>query len=75
MSSSRPLETAEIQELAADFHDTYEYLAPSFGYHTREQSRVAWSDLPTNLQNLMVATVEAVVNRLLHYRENETEAE
>ena len=48
------------ESLAKRFHETYEELAPEYGYSTRESSRVEWETLPTNLKQLMVATVRKV---------------
>ena len=50
-------------ELARLFHETYEELAPRFGYATRPESRVAWDDVPENNKRLMIATCREV---LLH---------
>jgi hypothetical protein len=47
------------EDLARKFHDTYERLAPSFGYETREDTR----DFDPNTKNgkLMVATCAAII--------------
>lgn len=52
-------------DLARQFHDTYERLAPEFGYRTREASAVPWEDVPEANRLLMEATVEAVVGARL----------
>lgn len=49
------------EELAKLFHDTYERLAPRFGYETRAESAVAWEDVPEANRRLMIATVEHVI--------------
>jgi hypothetical protein len=43
------------EDLAKMFHETYERLAPSFGYKTREASAKPWADVPENNRNLMIA--------------------
>lgn len=48
------------EELARRFHETYERLAPSFGYETRPESAVAWEDVPEANRRLMIATVREV---------------
>jgi hypothetical protein len=50
--------------LARTFHDSYERLAPSFGYDTREDSRQPWEQVPEDNRKLMVATAEAVIAQL-----------
>jgi hypothetical protein len=54
--------TAEL--LARTFHETYERLAPSFGYDTRDDSRQPWEQVPEPNRSLMVATAEAVIAKL-----------
>ena len=43
------------EELAKKFHETYERLAPDFGYKTREASAVPWKDVPEANKSLMIA--------------------
>jgi hypothetical protein len=43
------------EELARRFHETYERLAPSFGYETRSESAVPWDAVPEKNRRLMVA--------------------
>lgn len=47
--------------LARLFHETYERLAPTFGYRTRERSAVPWADVPDDNKQLMVATAGEVI--------------
>jgi hypothetical protein len=54
--------TAEL--LARTFHESYERLAPSFGYDTRDDSRQPWEQVPEQNRKLMVATAEAVITKL-----------
>lgn len=42
-------------DLAQEFHERYERLAPAFGYKTRQQSRVPWRQVPERNRRLMVA--------------------
>ena len=62
---SRPTPAAvdepERDSIARDLHDTYERLAPDYGYSTRPESRKEWSELPDNLRHLMLAVVDSVV--------------
>lgn len=43
--------------VAMRFHQVYERLAPEHGYETREESRVAWPDVPEQNRKLMIAVV------------------
>lgn len=51
-----PEDHATTDFIAQSFHDTYEALAPSFGYKTRSASAVAWRNIPEANRALMVAT-------------------
>lgn len=51
----------KIERTARLFHETYEELAPRFGYRTREESAVEWEDVPEDNRKLMYATVELVL--------------
>ena len=56
MSSDRtPADVARL------FHETYERLAPEFGYRTREASAVPWDEVPETNRALMIATVTEVL--------------
>ena len=52
------------EELARFFHDTYERLAPDYGYKTREESAVPWEDVPQDNKQLMTATCAEVLRKL-----------
>ncbi len=52
------------EELAQFFHETYEKLAPEFGYETREASRTAWDAVPEKNKKLMIAVCIRVLQRL-----------
>ncbi len=51
------------EEIAKQFHETYERLAPEFNYETRLQSRVPWEDIPKENRELMIAVVEDLIYR------------
>ena len=66
----------QILELAEQFHDAYERLAPEYGYETRPETAVAWDYLPDNNRSLMLAVVTEVVGPLLsQLREQRERAE
>lgn len=50
------------EELAQKFHETYERLAPEYGYTTREASAVPWDQVPLNNRNLMVAVCREILH-------------
>ena len=52
------------EELARFFHDTYERLAPEYGYKTREESAVPWDEVPDDNKRLMIATCGEVLRKL-----------
>lgn len=52
------------EEVAKLFHETYERLAPSFGYETRKASAVPWENVPDNNKKLMIAVVGEVLKFL-----------
>src|SRR5690606_35492577 len=54
----RAIETARL------FHDTYERLAPQYGYRTREASAKPWDEVPENNRELMIATCAEVLRTL-----------
>jgi hypothetical protein len=46
---------SDAEALAQRFHETYERLAPSFGYETREASAKPWAQVPEQNRALMTA--------------------
>lgn len=50
------------EALAQRFHETYERLAPEYGYRTREASAVPWADVPENNRALMVAVCAEILD-------------
>ncbi len=59
------------EQLAQKFHETYERLAPSFGYETRKASAVPWADVPERNKALMVAVCGEILAALQPARRNE----
>jgi hypothetical protein len=51
--------------LALWFHEAYEQAAPIYGYETRPESQVDFDDLPQPNRLTMVATAQAVLDRLV----------
>lgn len=62
--TTQPTNLLDHERFARAFHETYERLAPSFSYQTREDSRKPWSDVPQNNKNLMVAVCAEVIDDL-----------
>ena len=56
--------TRSPEAVARLFHETYERLAPEFGYRTREASAKPWDEVPEQNRALMVATVREVLAAL-----------
>lgn len=48
------------EQLARLFHETYERLAPSFGYETRKDSAVPWEQVPERNKRLMIAVADYI---------------
>lgn len=51
-----------IEVIARRFHETYEALAPMFGYETRKRSAVPWAQVPDDNKDLMRAVVGALLD-------------
>jgi len=54
----------DAEALARMFHETYERLAPSFGYETRKDSAVPWEDVPEKNKKLMIAVAGEILKTL-----------
>lgn len=54
----------DAEALAKKFHDTYEALAPSFDYETRDDSRKPWDEVPQKNKDLMVAVARVILRDL-----------
>jgi hypothetical protein len=50
------------EQIAQAFHETYERLAPDFGYKTREASARPWAEVPEQNKSLMVAVVQSLLD-------------
>lgn len=48
------------EQLARLFHETYERLAPTFGYETRKGSAVPWDQVPARNKRLMIAVADLI---------------
>lgn len=57
MSPPDDTKRSPAEEIAKRFHETYELLAPSFAYKTREASAVPWDEVPDQNRHLMIAVV------------------
>jgi cupin superfamily acireductone dioxygenase involved in methionine salvage len=51
---------SDNEKVAKLFHDTYERLAPQYGYKTRDETAVAWEDVPWPNKALMIAVAATV---------------
>ena len=54
----------ENEKLAKLFHESYERLAPNYGYKTREASAKPWSEVPKNNKDLMIAVCAEVIGNI-----------
>jgi hypothetical protein len=53
--------TGTAEDLARLFHETYERLAPQYGYETRKESAKPWEEVPDQNRRLMVAVCEELI--------------
>ena len=51
------------EDIAREFHETYERLAPEHGYETREASAKPWEQVPEQNKGLMIAVVSNLLSR------------
>lgn len=58
-------ERPNAEALAKRFHETYERLAPAYGYKTREASAVPWDDVPKTNKDLMIAVCREIQGDVL----------
>jgi hypothetical protein len=49
------------EQLAERFHETYERLAPDFGYETRRDSARPWAEVPEQNRALMIAVCAEIL--------------
>ena len=52
------------EQLAELFHETYERLAPAFGWKTKKGCHCKFAELPQRNKALMIATCQTVLNAL-----------
>ncbi len=55
-------DTDRIVAIAKAFHETYERLAPEFGWETQEVYQVPWDKLPLVQRWLMIGVVDHLLN-------------
>lgn len=55
------MKKAEV--IARAFHESYERLAPAYGYETRKESAVPWEDVPETNRNLMTSVVHDLLSK------------
>ena len=60
-SEQQRIEQMDAEMMAQKFHETYERLAPDYGYRTREASAKPWADVPEQNKRLMVATCRELI--------------
>lgn len=63
-ASARRYAMPDAASVAKLFHETYERLAPAFGYETREETRVPWEKVPERNKHLMIAATAEVLAML-----------
>ena len=68
-------QAAIAEDLARCFHETYELLAPSFGYETRKESAKPWEEVPDKNKRLMIAVCETLLDFWHPHRINADEYE
>jgi hypothetical protein len=54
----------DAETLARRFHETYERLAPTFGYTTRPETAVPWEQVPELNRQLMIAVCQELLTDL-----------
>jgi len=54
------------EQLARLFHETYERLAPEYGYETRPETAIPWEQIPDDNRNkrLMIAVAGEVLHHI-----------
>jgi hypothetical protein len=63
-NSPRRSPMPDAESVAKLFHESYERLAPAFGYETRETTRVPWEKVPERNKRLMIAATAEVLAML-----------
>ena len=62
LAAERVIRRKDAERLARFFHETYERLAPDFGYRTREASAKPWDQVPEENRELMICTCAEVID-------------
>ena len=62
MSSSERFRP-DAETVARRFHETYERLAPEYGYTSRLSSAVPWEDVPEPNKSLMIAVAAELLDK------------
>ena len=57
-----PEELAQVHKIAQAFHETYERLAPEYGWVTQKESAMSWEDIPVENKLLMINVVAKLFN-------------
>jgi len=52
-----------VERIAKAFHESYERLAPDFGYKTRKASAKPWEDVSQQNRDLMAAVVQDLLDQ------------
>jgi hypothetical protein len=53
----------DAEMLARRFHETYERVAPAFGYSTRPETAVPWEQVPEQNRRLMIAVCQQLISK------------
>ena len=61
----------DAESVAKLFHETYERLAPTFGYETRLATKVPWDDVPERNKRLMIAVTAELLAMLFPLEEQD----
>jgi hypothetical protein len=65
----------QAEEIAKEFHTSYEKLASNHGYSTRKSNAVPWDKVLPSNKSLIIATVQDLLDRgviLPHLKEDGT---
>ena len=58
-------EAPQPEQLAHKFHESYERLAPYYGYKTKTESAKPWKDVPEENRSLMIAVCKEIIKFLV----------
>ena len=57
----QPTQEDNAERLAQRFHETYERLAPQFGYATRKDTAKPWDEVPQQNRHLMIEVCREIL--------------